>query len=155
MPRYRKLRCINNDIKREKKRAVMFDAEEMDVVTKKRKEFKSPPPSPPPSPSPVPQQIPDAVVMNAEDGTDEGLDLKSEAQDEAQEKQKRRRGPVYYHMKLRERLAQRDAATSSSLNQEGVSQLEEVVRPSLFAPPTLPEALSACRISDEDQLPES
>ncbi|KAK8021617.1 hypothetical protein PG990_006755 [Apiospora arundinis] len=143
--RYRKLRCIDNDIKREKKRSSMFDGDETAVTTKKRKTLKSPPPSPLSSPSLAPEQIDDADVLPAEAGTMEGMERKSEAQDEPQQQQSRRRGPVYYHMKLRERLVQRDAATSSAPSHDDEPEHEQLDRLSLYAPPVLPAELAASR----------
>ncbi|KAK7989894.1 hypothetical protein PG989_010209 [Apiospora arundinis] len=149
--RYRKLRCIDNDIKREKKRALMLDADETNVDTRKRKKLTSPPPTP----SPVPQQSSDAHDMKAEDDAVNDAELMLESQGEPQPQQKRRPGPVYYHMRLRERLARRDAATLSAPNQEGDKHHGTLSPPSLYAPPTLPAALAALKVADEDQVPES
>ncbi|KAK8140169.1 hypothetical protein PG984_000235 [Apiospora sp. TS-2023a] len=108
----RKLRKVDNDIKREKKRKrVRFDDEETDA--KRIKVEKSQPSSMSATEQPQKKAI---IKRKNHSNGDTNPKLVEQIESESEQGTKKRLGPLHYYTKLRERLAARDGLAYNSSN---------------------------------------
>ncbi|KAK7941333.1 uncharacterized protein PG986_013720 [Apiospora aurea] len=166
-PRHRKLRCIDNDIKREKRAIsesqddeVKVEDEDWDVepYSKKKKVAGSSPPS-----TSKTEKIPGGTISTkTESGSESGSAEKRPKPKEEEQAGppqchgRKRVGTVFFYRRLRERLARRDEALRSqdhAVKKESEPQQEEPAQQPSTEQPYIPRALAAVRHPDKEYKP--
>ncbi|KAK8055624.1 hypothetical protein PG993_000851 [Apiospora rasikravindrae] len=150
LPRHRKLRCIDNDIKREKRSLSEFWEDTLESKESWDAEHET-------KRGRFAREISDAAAIKAEIGMEEGLKLEQKEQAGSPRPHGRRRlGPVFYHRRLRERLAKRDGVLhlqGHAVKEESEPRHEETAQQPSTEQPYIPRALAAVRHPGKDYGP--